>query len=756
MNTANTPDYQSLLLLMNCARIGWRKADFTTGRLVLSGSLTELLGLESDTAPIENLLTLVREDYRTYIQGKFEDIESGNHFDETFPVLLPGGEAWFHSQLVHKQSGPDRGQTLFGYMQQVDATTPEEAEILTLRSNYRTLQKQNRHMDDLLDHLPIGYFRIRLLYDNNGAAADYLFLTINQTAQQTVGIKSENYIGKTARELGITVEKHIDKLANICLGEHMEQEWFAPKTQRHCRSFLYNTPNDATEIVILTLDITDVITVHKTLDEQQKLLRNVVHNAPVGIEIYDKKGVLVDINVRDMEILGVKRPEDILGVSLFDEPNFTEQTKARIRRGEGVDFSGCYDFSKLGNYYRSTRLGSFEWIARIRCLYDDRGRITHYLLINIDNTELRQMQNRLSEFETLFRLVAEYANVGYANFNLCTGKGEFQGAWKRNYGEEENSPLDRIVGVYSHLHPEDRKIKQETLARFARGEISLSDQTCRVFQPDGRCTWTRSHMLCRDYRPEQGIIDLVGISYDITALKQTEQELITAKERAEEASRLKTAFIANMSHEIRTPLNAIVGFSELLASEEDAAARSEYIGLIEHNNTLLLQLISDILDLSRLEAGPQRRSDTHFKVKELCREVIRDFQPRMKEHPDIKLLLDENSPDIDLQSDRAGITQILNNLIGNALKFTERGSITVGYGRTEGGLVEFFVRDTGIGIAQEHLPQLFDRFYKVDTFRQGTGLGLAICKSIAEQLGGSIGVESQPDEGSTFRFSVRE
>lgn len=756
MNTANTPDYDDLLLLMDCARIGWWKAEFTTDELVLSPSLVELLGYDTDRITLDDFLGSVREDYRAEVQIRFDELQAGNRFDETFPVMTPENEVWLHAQLVHKQSGPDRGQMLFGYAQQVAATTSEEAAVLTLQSRCHTLETRNKHMDRLLDHLPLGYFRIRLLYDSDGSATDYLFLTINQTAQQIVGIKSEDYIGKTARELGIRVETHIGKLADVCPGQHMDQEWFAPKTQRHCRSFLYNTPNDATEIVILTHDITDVITAHKALDEQQKLLRNVVHNAPVGIEIYDREGILVDINMRDMEILGVKRPEDILGISLFDEPNFTEQTKARILRGEGVDFSGCYDFSKLGSYYRSTRLGSFEWIARLRCLYDDRGRITHYLLINIDNTEFRQTQNRLFEFEALFRLVAEYANVGYANFNLCTGKGEFQGAWKRNYGEEEHTPMDRIVGIYSHLHPEDRKIKQQTLAEFSRGEISLSDQACRVFQPDGRCTWTRSHMLCRDYRPDQGIIDMVGISYDITELKQTEQELIAAKELAEEASRLKTAFIANMSHEIRTPLNAIVGFSELLATEEDAAARNEYIELIEHNNSLLLQLISDILDLSRLEAATQSRPVARFKAGELCREVIQEFQPRMKEHPDVRLLPDENMPDIDLQSDRAGITQILTNLIGNALKFTERGSVTVGYARRQRGLVEFYVRDTGIGIAPEHLPRLFDRFYKVDTFRQGTGLGLAICKSITEQLGGTIGVESQPGEGTTFRFTVRE
>lgn len=342
MNSAKIPDYESLLSLMECARIGWWKADFITGELVLSDSLARLLGFDFGTVCVDDLLALIREDYRPRIQAGLRELAAGNHFDATFPTRLPEGEGWLHMQLVHKQSGPDRGQTLFGYMQQVETTTPTQAELATLRSGYRTLQRQSRHMDDVLDHLPVGYVRLRLLYDSDGRASDYLFLTINRTAQLTLGLTSEHYIGRTARETGVPVEEHIDKLAGIHLGDFLEEKWYAPRTRRHCRTFLYNTPDDATEIVLLALDITDVITVHEALDEQQKLLRNVVHNAPAGIEIYDREGTLVDLNVRDMEILGVAHREDILGVNLFDEPNFTEQTKARIHRGEAIDFSGCY------------------------------------------------------------------------------------------------------------------------------------------------------------------------------------------------------------------------------------------------------------------------------------------------------------------------------------------------------------------------------------------------------------------------------
>ena len=247
-------------------------------------------------------------------------------------------------------------------------------------------------MDELLDHLPIGYFRIRLLYDADGRATDYLFLSVNQTAQQILGVDAADYLDKTAREIDLPVDQHIDELAAIGLGDYKMDQWHAAKTGRYCRSFLYNTPNDATEIVILILDITDVVTAHQALDEKEKLLRNVIQNAPIGIEIYDRTGHLVDINARDLEMFGVTDPAGIRGLSIFDNPNFSAEIKDCIREGRGTDFTTRYDFSKARSYYDTSRSGYIDWTARIRCLYNDTGEITHYLLINIDNTELRQTQ----------------------------------------------------------------------------------------------------------------------------------------------------------------------------------------------------------------------------------------------------------------------------------------------------------------------------------------------------------------------------
>lgn len=330
MFTPDTPNFQSLMLMLDAAHMGWWKADFQAGELHVSEYIAKLLGLDGDKVRIGQLTHLVREDYRMPIHNEFMALKVDSKFDRTFPIELPEGEVWLHAQLVGRQTDPATGTHLFGYMQRVPVHDRREAEILTLENNYHTVVKENKHMDVLLDHLPIGYFRIRLLYDSDRRAIDYLFLSVNRAAQQIVGIEPDAYIGKTARETGHPVDAHIDKLAHIRLGNYKTDEWFAKKTRRHCRSFLYNTPNDGSEIVILILDITDAITAHKALDEQEKLLRNIIQNAPVGIEIYNDRGRLIDINTCDLEMFGVKDPGKIRGLNLFDNPNFPEETKIRI------------------------------------------------------------------------------------------------------------------------------------------------------------------------------------------------------------------------------------------------------------------------------------------------------------------------------------------------------------------------------------------------------------------------------------------
>ncbi|MDP4276402.1 MAG: ATP-binding protein [Bacteroidota bacterium] len=244
---------------------------------------------------------------------------------------------------------------------------------------------------------------------------------------------------------------------------------------------------------------------------------------------------------------------------------------------------------------------------------------------------------------------------------------------------------------------------------------------------------------------------LITIEQNITKSKEMEQDLVEAKERAIEADKLKSAFIANMSHEIRTPLNAIVGFSKIIAETENSEDRNSYYAIVEANNERLLGLINEILDLSKIESGIMAFDNAPINLSDFSEDLIHTMSIKCPEG--VRLIYEPCDKDLTIFCDRNRLSQVFTNLINNAIKFTTKGSITFGFNKTTNSL-EFFVRDTGKGIAPDQLDKVFDRFVKADNFTQGTGLGLSICRSIIERMGGTIKVESQLGKGAAFRFTL--
>ena len=511
------------------------------------------------------------------------------------------------------------------------------------------------------------------------------------------------------------------------------------------------TDEDGNEIIYGISEVQDgpdMASAYQALQYSERLLSNIFKYLPIGIELYDMDGVLVDLNDKELEMFHIEKKEDVLGINIFDNPIFPKEMKERLKKNEDADFTFRYDFSKVGSYYQNTqKQGTIDLVTKVTTLYDSEHQPINYLLINADKTETTVAYNKIQEFEEFFELVGDYAKVGYAHFNILSGHGYAQKSWYRNVGEADETPLSDIFGTYRHFHPDDRALLIRFLDDARKGLTTQLSKEMRVLREDGTYTWTHVNLLVKKYAPQDRIIEIISINYDITELKRTEEMLVKARDKAEASDRLKSAFLANMSHEIRTPLNAIVGFSSLLTSTENAAEKELYNSLIGHNNKLLLNLINDVIDLSKIESGYLELRPDWVNLTELLDESVAEYAHQVPSG--VELLTNYPAHDSLVELDRLRIKQILSNFLSNALKNTTTGHVEVFY-EVDHQSVRIGVKDTGRGIPQNMLEKIFERFEKLDSFAQGAGLGLSICKLIVEKMNGRVLVDSQLGIGTTF------
>ncbi|MCI1646945.1 MAG: ATP-binding protein [Bacteroides sp.] len=286
---------------------------------------------------------------------------------------------------------------------------------------------------------------------------------------------------------------------------------------------------------------------------------------------------------------------------------------------------------------------------------------------------------------------------------------------------------------------------------FSKQDFVNLEATMSIRDAEGKASEHITHV-SGEYM-QIGSEDYVVITvHDVTHLMQMKNALEKANQDVLNADKAKSAFLANMSHEIRTPLNAIVGFSELMASACTEEEKAQYFEIIRSNNELLQQLIADILDLSKIEAGTLEFIFTDVDVNQLMLDLEQLFKMRLAEQASsIQLVREVPLQECSMRTDRNRLAQVLSNFMTNAIKFTDSGSITLGYRPCESGLY-FYVKDTGVGISKDKVGHVFERFVRVNLEKQGTGLGLSICEMIVRKLGGQIGVESELGKGSTFWF----
>ena len=786
------------------AKMGWWESDLKNRQYICSDFIIDLLGLESDRISFEDFHGRIREDHRRRLRNEYFSLTNIETYEQMFPIRAKDGEdIWVYSKISFKQPDEEGYKNIIGYLQCIDKQTEETSESTDSLQVNSLLYQQNSLSYSLLAFLQsdditqiINKILADLLKQTKGDRT-YIFEIDREH-------KVQSCIYEATAE---GISRELDFLQNVPWDDSL---WWDRQISEK-RSIILNTLDDMppeAKIYRDTLEVQDIKSVmavpllskdkvwgymgidmvrphrswsnidhqwfsslgniisiclqlrkaelqakedRRALDHSEKILRNIYKNLPVGIELYDKDGYLVDMNDKELEIFGLADMKEALGVSLFENPNIPEDVKEKLRARENVDFSINYDFSKIDRYVTSRRKDIINLQTKVALLYDSQNQFSNYLFINIDTTETTSAYTKIQEFEHLFLLIGDYAKVGFAHFNVMTRDGYAQDTWYRNLGEKENTPMPQVIGVYSHVHPEDCAVLKQFVGQVKEGKATSLSKEVRVNRGNGKYSWTSINVMVRDYRPQDGVIEMLCINYDITPLKETEQKLIIARDKAEELDRLKSAFLANMSHEIRTPLNSIVGFSSLLAETDDREERQEYIKIVETNNELLLQLVSDILDLSKIESGTFDFVRSDLDVNESCMKIIKSMEMKVPETVD--LVFEKYMPDCHIYTDKNRFMQVITNFINNALKFTKQGTIALGYEQTVPHEIKFYVRDTGVGIPKEKIDSIFERFVKLNTFVQGTGLGLSICKSLVSQMGGKIGVESTEGEGSCFWFT---
>ena len=796
-------DYEKYVQIAQMAKMGWWESDLKNKEYICSDFIVDLLGLESNRISFTEFHQRIREDHRLRLKNEYMSLSYLETYEQMFPIRAKDGEIWVYSKINFQKPDKEGYRNMTGFLQYIDRpidTTNENIDFFQVSNllyqqtniSYSLLaflqcddvtQVVNKTLGDLL-HQFLGD-RIYIFEINRkeqrqdctyevtaeGISKEQEFLSNipwdpstwwnHQIAERrAIILNTLDDMPEEAAEYRQTLEMQDIKSLMVVPLISKEEVWGymgidMVRTQRSWSNVDYQCFSSLANIISICIELRKSELQAKedrlALDNSEKILRNIYKNLPAGVELYDKDGYLVDINDKELEIFGLSDKNEALGVNLFDNPNIPLEVKEKLRAKEDVNFSINYDFSKINQYVDSRRNGIINLTTKVTALYDSQNRFINYLFINIDTTETTNAYTKIQEFENLFLLIGDYAKVGFAHFNVLTRDGYAQDTWYRNLGEKEGTPMPQVIGVYAHVVPEDQAVLKNFVGEVKTGKATSLRKEVRVCRENGKYTWTSINVMVRDYRPQDGIIEMLCINYDITPLKETEQKLIIARDKAEELDRLKSAFLANMSHEIRTPLNAIVGFSSLLAETDSRNERQEYIKIVQENNELLLQLISDILDLSKIEAGTFNFVYTNVDVNETCAEIIKSMS--MKVSKGVELIFEEPFPECYIYTDKNRFTQVISNFINNALKFTQQGSITLGYEQVSHQKIKFYVRDTGMGIPEEKQKSVFERFVKLNTFVQGTGLGLSICKSIVSQMGGEIGVDSTEGVGSCFWFT---
>ena len=549
------------------------------------------------------------------------------------------------------------------------------------------------------------------------------------------GMRMQDMVPKEAYH---NIHNNLQKVISTGRGSTAHHELDVDGTLHYYENRIF--PLDEEYVLIMCRDISERVATQQNLE----IFKRILDRVSDSILAVSADGTLVYPNRQFIEEYGVKGE---LGTQkIYDLPvslNTKEQFDKRVQeiRDNGGNFAYRAKYTRVGE----TKLRVHQVSA---FMIQNQGEEMIWFFTQ-DITDVIKNRDELRELNYLMDAILN--NIPVYLF-VKDPEDDFRYLyWNKAFASHSKIPASKALGRTDfEVFPE-----YENAEKFHRDDLELIRTRERMEMQETYVTATGEPRIVQTLKtlvPLEGRTPLIiGISWDITNIQNIEQELIFARIKAEQSDRLKTAFLANMSHEIRTPLNAIVGFSHLMTIADNAEDEKLYSDIINQNSEILLQLINDILDLAKIEAGTLEYIRYPMDLGELCRNVYEMHKDRVQ--TGVVLILDNKDTSLIINEDQNRIMQVVTNLITNAIKFTFKGEIRFGFEVRE-EYIDFYVKDTGMGISEEKIKMIFERFVKLNTFVQGTGLGLAICRVIVEKLGGEITAESKLNEGSTFRFTI--
>ena len=718
--------------LTSMAQIGWFEVNLKTQQYTLSEFVTDLLCLEKKTVGFNDLYHLVHEDYREHLKEEFKVLHSQRIFEQIFPIHTKYGMNWVQLKM---ESDSDIGQAnihWFGYIRCLDDIESTEKGLGNKEELNKLLYRQIS-----ISHSLLSFLQTDDISDTIREILKDILIQFNGDRTYIFEIFPEEKIQNCIYEITAeNVSEEQESLQNILFDE---SSWWNEQI------------SGQKAIILNTLD---------AMPPEARYHREI-------LERQDIKSLMV------VPLLSKKRVWGYMGIDIIKQCRNWSNADYQWFTSLANIISICIELHKseqkaieeqqILQHKEEVLNNIFQNLPAGIELYDKDGYLTE---INDKELEMFGIGNREDVLgvnlfsnpnipdnikDNLRRQEDAFFNTNY-NFSAIN-----------DYYPSLKKDTINIVTKATALRDSKNNFTNYLLinvdtteAASARSKIKEFETLFALIGDYAKVGYAVFDALSRDGYALSSWYDNIGekdgVNYDITPLKQTEQKLIIARDKAEQLDRLKSAFLANMSHEIRTPLNSIVGFSTLLTETDDLEERAEYISIIQRNNELLLQLISDILDLSKIEAGTFDFVKERFEIEQACQEIVQEL--KAKPQKGVTLLFESHASPCHIYSDKNRFTQVLTNFINNAIKFTSQGNITVGYEITSDNAIKIYVHDTGLGVPKEKLDNIFDRFVKLNTFAQGTGIGLSICKSIITQMGGEIGVESVVNEGSCFWFTL--